>query len=214
VFRHRVCIRAADGSGTWSDARFRTPRPPRRRTDRLCRRRERHRHGQLTCCSEAFVSCPTHPRLIKIRTVQIAEAEREGSLVEVEWSAQSRRRRGQTYPSRPTLTRGNRPPGLPTSPPVKPSTLIKFREACVRCPLLRVDPDRLPRLEEIHANLLDRLHEAKEHGWLGEVAAIETTMAAAAQKLQAMRDQASRGATIHLGMPDIRRTTARSSPDR
>ncbi|MFD5090677.1 hypothetical protein ACFWMR_08755 [Amycolatopsis thailandensis] len=45
----------------------------------------------------------------------------------------------------------------------------------------------MPRLEESHANLVDRLDEAKEQGWLGEVAAIETTMAAAAQKLEAMR---------------------------
>ena len=37
----------------------------------------------------------------------------------------------------------------------------------------------MPRLEEIHANLVDRLQEAKEQGWLGEVAAIETTLAAA-----------------------------------
>jgi hypothetical protein len=35
-------------------------------------------------------------------------------------------------------------------------------------------------LEEIHANLVDRLQEAKDQGWLGEVAAIETTMVAAA----------------------------------
>jgi hypothetical protein len=69
----------------------------------------------------------------------------------------------------------------------------------------------MPRLEEIHANLIDRLHEAKEQGWLGEVAAIETTMAAAAQKLEAMRDHANRGATVHLGMPDFRRATARSN---
>ena len=41
----------------------------------------------------------------------------------------------------------------------------------------------MPRLEEIRANLGDRLQEAKEQGWLGEVAAIETTLAAAAQKL-------------------------------
>ena len=68
----------------------------------------------------------------------------------------------------------------------------------------------MARLEGIHANLLDRLHEAKEHGWLGEVAAIETTLAAAAQKLEAMRalDNA-----VHLGMPDIRVSTGRSSPD-
>jgi hypothetical protein len=40
----------------------------------------------------------------------------------------------------------------------------------------------MPQLEEIHANLGDRLKEAKEQGWLGKVAAIETTLAAAAQK--------------------------------
>jgi len=72
---------------------------------------------------------------------------------------------------------------------------------CVRCPLLRIDPAQKPRLEEIHANLVDRLAEAKEQGWLGEVAAIETTMAAAAPKLEAMR--AARNATVLLGMPEI-----------
>ncbi|MFG1827994.1 hypothetical protein ACGFIJ_36455 [Microbispora bryophytorum] len=34
---------------------------------------------------------------------------------------------------------------------------------------------------------------------LGEVAAIETTLAAAAQKLEAMRELAVRSATVHLG---------------
>jgi hypothetical protein len=66
-------------------------------------------------------------------------------------------------------------------------TPCAHENACVRCPLLRVDPAQMPRLEEIHANLGDRLREAKEQGWLGEVAAIETTLAAAAQKLEAMR---------------------------
>jgi hypothetical protein len=69
----------------------------------------------------------------------------------------------------------------------------------------------MPRLESIHANVVDRLAEAKEQGWLGEVAAIETTLAAAAQKLEAMRT--GRSATIHLGMPDIRVTTGRSTPE-
>jgi hypothetical protein len=76
---------------------------------------------------------------------------------------------------------------------------------------IRVDPAQLPRLEEIHANLVDRLEEAKEQGWLGEVAAIETTMAAAAQKLEAMR--AIRNAAVHLGMPDMRSAAGRASAD-
>jgi hypothetical protein len=88
-------------------------------------------------------------------------------------------------------------------------TPCAHENACVRCPLLRVDPAQMPRLEEIHANLVDRLAEAKEQGWLGEVAAIETTMAAAGQKLEAMR--AARGSTVQLGMPDIRVSTGRSS---
>jgi hypothetical protein len=72
----------------------------------------------------------------------------------------------------------------------------------------------MPRLEEIHANLGDRLQEAKEQGWLGEVAAIETTLAAAAQKLQAMRNLTARSTTtnIHIGMPDVRPSAGRRSP--
>jgi hypothetical protein len=58
------------------------------------------------------------------------------------------------------------------------------------------------RPEEIHANLVDRLEEVKQQGWLGEVAAIKTTMAAATQKLEAMR--AARNATVDLSMPSFR----------
>lgn len=68
-------------------------------------------------------------------------------------------------------------------------TPCQHENACVRCPLLRVDPAQMPRLDEIHANLGDRLEEAKLQGWLGEVAAIETTLAAADQKLVTMRTQ-------------------------
>jgi hypothetical protein len=71
----------------------------------------------------------------------------------------------------------------------------------------------MPRLEEIRANLGDRLQEAKDRCWLGEVAAIETTLAAAAQKLNAMRDLTTKRTSIHLGMPDVRPTAGRCSPD-
>jgi len=70
----------------------------------------------------------------------------------------------------------------------------------------------MPRLEEIHANLGDRLQEAKDQGWLGEVTAIETTLAAAAQKLEAMRDLPAKRASIHLGMPDVRPAAGRYGP--
>jgi hypothetical protein len=45
--------------------------------------------------------------------------------------------------------------------------------------------------------------------WLGEVAAIETTMAAAAQKLEAMRT--TRKTSVRLGMPDVRQSVGRSA---
>ncbi len=92
-------------------------------------------------------------------------------------------------------------------------TPCAHENACVRCPLLRVDPAQIPRLEEIRANLGDRLTEAREQGWLGEVAAIETTLAAAAQKLEAMRGLTTRRTSIHLGMPDVRPSAGRCSPD-
>jgi hypothetical protein len=92
-------------------------------------------------------------------------------------------------------------------------TPCQHEHACVRCPQLRPDPDQLPRLEEIHANLLDRLSEAQEQGWLGEVAAIEASIAAAGQKLTAMRRLAAEPA-VHLGMPSVRQDAGRASPER
>ncbi|SFB63121.1 hypothetical protein SAMN05216266_13327 [Amycolatopsis marina] len=89
---------------------------------------------------------------------------------------------------------------------------IGQRNACVRCPLLRVDPAQIPRVEEIHANLVDRLEEAKQQGWLGEVPAIETTMATAVRKLEAMRAMTTTEMSIHLGMPAFRSALGRFSP--
>lgn len=40
-------------------------------------------------------------------------------------------------------------------------TPCQHENACVRCPLLRVDPAQKPRLEEIHTNLVGRLAEAR-----------------------------------------------------
>jgi hypothetical protein len=93
-------------------------------------------------------------------------------------------------------------------------TPCAHENACVRCPLLRVDPAQMPRLEEIHANLVDRLREAKEQGWLGEVAAIETTIAAADQKLVTMRTQMAQRTTANLGMPSIAQAVGRSGLNR
>lgn len=48
--------------------------------------------------------------------------------------------------------------------------------ACVRCPFLRVDPSQLHRLVELEDNTSNRLREAEERGWLGEVAGLNESL--------------------------------------
>jgi hypothetical protein len=81
----------------------------------------------------------------------------------------------------------------------------------IRCPALRPDPDQAHRLETIIGNLDARLAEAREHGWLGEVAGLQVSRAAAEQKLTAMRQLAAQHQTTHLGMPDYRPVAGRTS---
>ena len=71
-------------------------------------------------------------------------------------------------------------------------TPCEHEHACIRCPMLRPDPAQLPRLLEIIANLRDRLVEAHEHGWLGEVDGLEASIASAGQKLDAMHRASAR----------------------
>ncbi|GAA3846961.1 hypothetical protein GCM10022226_83250 [Sphaerisporangium flaviroseum] len=47
-------------------------------------------------------------------------------------------------------------------------TPCAHEHACVRCPMLRVDPAQRRRLEEVIRNLVDRIGEAQVNGWLGE----------------------------------------------
>jgi Phage integrase family len=48
--------------------------------------------------------------------------------------------------------------------------------ACTRCRFLRVDPAQLGRIEEMTDNAEQRLDEAKQKAWLGEVAALEESL--------------------------------------
>ena len=48
--------------------------------------------------------------------------------------------------------------------------------ACVRCPMLRMDPVQLPRLLQIEKNTHDLLSEARENGWHGEAEGLEETL--------------------------------------
>jgi integrase len=81
----------------------------------------------------------------------------------------------------------------------------QHEHACIRCPMLRPDPQQAPRLTEIIGNLQARLSEAHSQGWLGEVEGIETSLTAARQKLNQMKAAQARPADslVNLGLPTI-----------
>lgn len=74
--------------------------------------------------------------------------------------------------------------------------------ACLRCALLRPDPDQMDRLVQIIDNLNERIHEAERNGWLGEVDGLKISLAGAESKLTQMMQQ-SPGHTdqVLLGLP-------------
>ena len=72
-------------------------------------------------------------------------------------------------------------------------TPCAHEHACIRCPVLRPDPAQAARLNEIIDNLSARIAEAHQHGWLGEIEGLETSLAAARQKLAAMNRLANLG---------------------
>jgi hypothetical protein len=82
--------------------------------------------------------------------------------------------------------------------------------SCLRCPLLRIDLARRPRLEDICGNLLARITEAEREGWHGEAEGLKVSLAAAEQKLAQLDNLAARRATIHLGMPAFPGIAART----
>ncbi len=88
-------------------------------------------------------------------------------------------------------------------------TGCQHEHACIRCPMLRPDPTQQPRLEQIIASLTERIAEATERGWLGDVTGLTTSLDAARRKLVQMRRTAT-----NLGLPARPRVLlARSTND-
>lgn len=84
-------------------------------------------------------------------------------------------------------------------------TPCKHEHACIRCPMLRVDPKQRGRLIEIVQNLTDRITEARMNGWLGEVQGLQVSLQAARDKL-ANLDRTIKNARSNvadLGIPVI-----------
>lgn len=60
--------------------------------------------------------------------------------------------------------------------------------ACIKCRFLQVDPAQAGRIEDMAANAEERLDEARNHQWLGEVRALEESLV----HLRHRRDEARR----------------------
>ena len=84
--------------------------------------------------------------------------------------------------------------------------------SCLRCPLLRPDPDERDRLTQIRDNLLDRIAEAETNRWFGEVEGLKVSLAGARDKLAQM-DQitTNRNTAVHLGIPTFSDAAGRAS---
>ena len=85
-------------------------------------------------------------------------------------------------------------------------TPCQHEHACVRCPMLRVDPGQRDRLIEIIHNLGERITEARHNGWLGEVHGLHTSLEAAKAKLASL-DRTIRhspNSLTNLGIPQLR----------
>lgn len=91
-------------------------------------------------------------------------------------------------------------------------TPCNHEHACVRCPMLRVDPAQRQRLVEIIDNLGDRVREAEEHGWLGEIQGLQVSLDAARNKLAALDAKTTSSAVVDLGLPVIRDKAKAADP--
>lgn len=83
-------------------------------------------------------------------------------------------------------------------------TNCHHEHACIRCGLLRTDPAQIDRLRDIITNLRDRIEEAEQNNWLGEVEGLKISHAAAAVKLDQMERQLTSNAVVQLGLPTTR----------
>jgi site-specific recombinase XerD len=81
-------------------------------------------------------------------------------------------------------------------------TPCAHEHACIRCPMLSINPTMLPRLDELEEDLLARRHRAVAEEWLGEVEGIDLTLTF----LRSKRDQTQRinqSGPVALGLPTI-----------
>lgn len=79
----------------------------------------------------------------------------------------------------------------------------QHEHACIRCPMLQVNPKMLPRLAEIEKDLLLRRKRAEDEQWLGEIEGIDLTLTFVRTK-QADAAKLMRRTSVDLGLPSTR----------
>nr|WSX47750.1 site-specific integrase [Streptomyces sp. NBC_00974] len=80
----------------------------------------------------------------------------------------------------------------------------QHEHACIRCPMLQVNPKMLPRLSEIEKDLILRRRRAEDEQWLGEIEGIDMTLTFVRTK-QADAARLTRRTPVILGIPTVRR---------
>lgn len=85
------------------------------------------------------------------------------------------------------------------------ATPCEHEHACIRCPMLRVDPKMIDRLDEIQDDLIARKAHAETEGWLGEIEGIDLTLRFLVDKRAETLQLSKKLATTAtpLGMPTI-----------
>lgn len=82
-------------------------------------------------------------------------------------------------------------------------TPCQHEHACIRCPMLHINPKMIDRLDELETDLLARRERAEQEQWLGEIEGIDLTLAF----LRAKREDTQRRLrrpSIDLGIPTLR----------
>ncbi|MEU9547205.1 tyrosine-type recombinase/integrase [Streptomyces mirabilis] len=82
-------------------------------------------------------------------------------------------------------------------------TPCAHEHACIRCPMLSVNPKMLPRLDEIEEDLLDRRKRAVAEGWQGEIEGVDMTLTFLRSKREQTR-RFERVGPVELGLPQPR----------
>jgi len=78
----------------------------------------------------------------------------------------------------------------------------QHEHACLRCPMLNINPKMLPRLDEIEEDLLERRGRAEREAWLGEIEGIDLTLTYLRQKREETK-RLTRIAPVDLGTPVV-----------